>query len=77
MIDGREGMKMIDVVQFDKGAKFVASIPSSSSFIDNGVCYIQLKQPVKKADKFNLSIKNESGKNAAFVIINYNSRKNE
>ena len=77
VIDGREGMQMFAVVPFDKGAKFVASIPSSSSFIDNGVCYIQLKQPVKKADKFNLSIKNESGKNAAFVIINYNSRKNE
>lgn len=77
VIDGREGMQMFAVVPFDKGAKFVASIPSSSSFIDNGVCYIQLKQPVKKADKFNLSIKNESGKNAAFVIINYNSRKYE
>lgn len=77
VIDGREGMQMFAVVPFDKGAKFVASIPSSSSFIDSGVCYIQLKQPVKKADKFNLSIKNESGKNAAFVIINYNSRKYE
>ena len=77
VIDGREGLQMFAVVPFDKGAKFVASIPSSSSFIDNGVCYIQLKQPVKKADKFNLSIQNESGKNAAFVIINYNSRKYE
>ena len=77
VIDGREGLQMFAVVPFDKGAKFVASIPSSSSFIDNGVCYIRRKQPVKKADKFNWSIKNESGKNAAFVIINYNSRKNE
>ena len=74
VIDGREGMQMFAIVPFDKGARFVASIPNSKSFMDSGVCYIQLKQPVKTADKFNLSIKNESGKNAAFVIINYNSR---
>ena len=77
VIDGREGMQMFAVVPFDKGARFVASIPNSRSFMDSGVCYIQLKQPVKKTDKFNLSVKNESGKNAAFVIINYNSRKYE
>ena len=77
VIDGREGMQMFAVVPFDKGARFVASIPNSKSFMDSGVCYIQLKQPVKKTDKFNLSVKNESGKNAAFVIINYNSRKYE
>ena len=77
VIDGREGMQMFAVVPFDKGARFVASIPNSRSFMDSGVCYIQLKQPVKKTDKFNLSVKNESGKNVAFVIINYNSRKYE
>ena len=74
VIDGREGMQMFAIVPFDKGAKFVASIPNSKSFMDNGVCYIQPKQPLKKTDKFKLTIKNESGKNAAFVIINYNSR---
>ena len=74
VIDGREGMQMFAIVPFDKGARFVASIPNSKSFMDNGVCYIQPKQPLKKTDKFKLTIKNESGKNAAFVIINYNSR---
>ena len=74
VIDGREGMQMFAIVPFDKGARFVASIPNSKSFMDNGVCYIQPKQPLKKTDKFKLTIKNESGSNSAFVIINYNSR---
>ena len=74
VIDGREGMQMFAIVPFDKGARFVASIPNSKSFMDNGVCYIQPRQPLKKTDKFKLTIKNESGSNSAFVIINYNSR---
>lgn len=77
MIDGREGMQMFAVVPFDKGTSYVASIPGGSSFMDNGVCYIQLKQALKKADKFQLTIKNESGRHVAFTIINYNSRNHE
>lgn len=77
MIDGREGMQMFAIVPFDNGAKFVASIPNCKSFMDNGVCYIQLKQPLKKTDKFKLTIKNESGNNSAFAIINFNSRNYE
>lgn len=77
LIDGREGMQMFAVVPFDKGAKFVASIPNGRSFMDNGVCYIQLKSSLTKTDKFKLTIKNDSGKNAAFTIINYNSHNHE
>lgn len=77
MIEGREGMQMFAIVPFDKGAKYVASIPNGKSFLDNGVCYIQLKKSLKKTDKFRLTIKNMSGKNAAFTIINYNSHNHE
>lgn len=77
VIDGREGMQMFAIVPFDKGAKYVASIPNGKSFLDNGVCYIQLKKSLKKTDKFRLTIKNMSGKNAAFTIINYNSHNHE
>ena len=77
VIDGREGMQMFAIVPFDNGARFVASIPNCKSFMDNGVCYIQLKQPLKKTDKFKLTIKNNSDINSAFAIINFNSRNYE
>lgn len=77
MIDGREGMQIFAIVPFDNGARFVASIPNCNSFMDNGVCYIQLKQPLKKTEKFKLTIQNESGNNSAFAIINFNSRNYE
>ena len=77
MIDGREGMQMFAVVPFDKGAAYVALITNGRSFMDNGVCYIQLKQSLKKTDKFKLTIQNESGKNVSFTVINYNSHNHE
>lgn len=76
-ICGREGEQMFAIVPFEKDAKFKASIPHGESFEDNGVCYIRLKQRIKKNDTFCLTVKNESGKNMAFVLINYNSRNNE
>ena len=76
-ISGREGEQMLAIVPFEKDAKFKASIPHGELFEDNGICYIRLKQGIKKNDTFKLTIKNESGKNMAFALINYNSRNNE
>ena len=76
-ISGREGEQVFAVVPFEKDARFVASIYKGDSFTDNGVCYIRLKQGIKKDNTFTLTLKNESGKNMAFVLINYNSRNNE
>lgn len=76
-ISGREGEQIFAIVPFEKNAKYKASIPHGKSITDEGVCYIQLKQGLKKDDTFKLYIKNDSGKNMAFVIINYNSRNNE
>ena len=76
-INGREGEQLFAIVPFEKDAKFKASILHGESFEDNGVCYIRLKQGIKKNDTFILTIKNESGKNMAFALINYNSRNNE
>lgn len=76
-INGREGEQVFAIVPFDKDAKFEAVIPKGHSFIENGVCYIQLKNGVKKNDTFTLTVRNTSGKNMAFALINYNSRNNE
>ena len=76
-ISGREGEQVFAIVPFDKDAKFDATIPKGKCFTDNGVCYIRLKQKVKKSDSFTLTLKNKSGKNMAFALINYNSRNNE
>lgn len=76
-ISGREGEQIFAVVPYEKDAKFEASILHGQSFIDNGICYIQLKQRIKKSDSFKLTIRNKSGKNMAFALINYNSRNHE
>lgn len=76
-ISGREGVQMFAIVPYEKGAKYEASIPNGESISDDGVCYILLKQGLKKEDTFKLTLKNMSGKNMAFAIINYNSRNNE
>lgn len=76
-ISGREGEQIFAIVPYEKDAKFKASIPHGELFEDNGICYIRLKQGIKKNDAFKLTIKNESGKNMAFALINYNSRNNE
>ena len=82
-LDHREGMQVFAVVPFDKTTSFTASISQAESiakgetFTEDGVCYIQLKKGLKSTDKFKLSIQNKSKRNAAFVIINYNSRNHE
>ena len=76
-ISGREGEQVFAIVPYEKDAKYEVSIPHGKSFSDNNVCYIQLKKGLKKDDTFILTLKNKSGKNMAFAIINYNSRNNE
>ena len=76
-ISGREGEQVFAIVPYEKDAKFKASIPHGETFEDNGICYIQLKKGIKKNDTFTLTIENRSGKNMAFALINYNSRKYE
>lgn len=76
-ISGREGEQIFAIVPYEKDVKFKASIPHGELFEDNGICYIRLKQGIKKNDVFKLTIKNESGKNMAFALVNYNSRNNE
>ena len=69
---------MFAVVPFEKDAKFDATVAHGELFTDrDGVRYIRLKQGIKKNDTFKMTIKNESGKNMAFALINYNSRNNE
>lgn len=76
-IGGREGEQMFAIVPYEKDASFQASIAGGDTFMDNGVCYIRLKKGLKKTDSFTLTIKNGASKNAAFAIINYNSRNHE
>ena len=73
-INGREGKQLFAIIPFEKDAQFTATIDNGESFKDEGVCYIWLR---KGDDSFTLTIENESGKNMAFALINYNSRKHE
>lgn len=76
-IDGREGEQVFAVVPFEENARFTASIPHAEMFTNKGVCYIRLRQALKKNDSFTLTIKNQSGKNMSFALINFNSRNHE
>lgn len=76
-ITGREGKQLFAIVPYEKDAQFEASIPKGTSFMDSGICYIQLKHGIKKNDSFKLTLTNKSGKNMAFALINYNSRNHE
>lgn len=76
-ISGREGEQLFAIVPYESNADFVAAIPNGHVQKKDGIWYIQLKQGLKKEDKFTLTITNRSGKNAAFVLINYNSRNHE
>lgn len=76
-IDGREGEQVFAIVPFEENAQYSASIPQAETFTDNGICYLRLRQALKKTDSFDLTITNRSGKNMSFALINYNSRNNE
>ena len=80
-ITGREGEQIFAVVPYEQGTNFNVSIEKggirTEGTVIDGVCYVQLKQGIKKTDTFTLTIKNASGKNLAFALINYNSSNNE
>lgn len=74
-ITGREGSQLIAIVPYSSNAKFSAMVTNGTATMRNGVCYLYIKEKLKPSDHFKLTIKNESGSNMAFAIINYNSRK--
>lgn len=81
LINGREGEQLFAVVPFEKNAVFYVSVikdgQKTIGELVDGICYLRLRQHIKKNDAFRLTLKNSSGKNMAFVIINYNSRNHE
>lgn len=81
-IDGRQGQQLFAIIPFEKNANYSASVElkgkkSKDTFLSENVNYIRIGQKVSENQPLTLKIKNSSGKNAAFVIINYNSRKHE
>lgn len=78
-ITGREGEQLIAIIPYKKDAAFAARTymednEISETQLKDGICYISIRKNLMKDDKFTLTIKNNSGQNMAFVIINYNSR---
>lgn len=79
-ITGRQGLQQFAVLPYTNTASFTVSVkkggmPFGKSVMKNGVCYVRLDKKVAKSDKFSLSIHNNTGKNMAFVIVNYNPGK--
>lgn len=79
-ITGRKGLQQFAVIPYDRKAAFSVAAsrngkPFGSSVMKDDVCYVRLSQRVAKADRFRISIKNSSGKNMAFIIVNYNPGK--
>ena len=79
-ITGRQGLQCFAIVPYEENASFSAKVTKegkhfSSSIQKDGVCYIQLDEKVGRSDLLNLTVRNGSGKNMAFVIINHNPGK--
>lgn len=79
-ITGREGSQLLAIVPHDSNARFTATVTRDGKSCGkvttrDGVCYLDIKEKLRPGDHFKLSIKNLSGRNMAFAIINYNSRK--
>lgn len=78
-IEGREGRQLFAVIPYYKQSDYQVNISHKEtkkgdlSIID-GVTFIALNQKLTKADELVLTINNNSDRNHAFVIINYNSR---
>lgn len=76
-ITGRLGVQQFAILPYQPGAAFSVSVtqagkPVATTQSKDGVSYVKLKKKVTKNEVFQLSIKNNSGKNMAFVIVNYN-----
>ena len=80
-ISGREGVQIFAVIPLNKELPFNASIccekNSTDSFSKEGIFYLRLKRGVNRKESIKLTIFNKSGRNASFVIINYNSQGHE
>ena len=80
-ISGREGEQLFAIVPFEKDANFQAFVTKdgqqTAGVMADDVCYVWLKQGVKKGNTLTLTIKNGANKNMAFALINYNSRNHE
>ena len=79
-ISGREGPQLLAIVPHDDGARFTATVTRDgkscgTAVMTDGVCYLTIADKLRTGDHFKLTIKNQSGQNMSFVIINYNSRK--
>ena len=78
----RQGEQVLAVVPYEKDERYSAYVTykqkkSDEIFIKDGVSYLHLKRGLKKGETFMLTLKNESGRNASFILINYNSQNNE
>ncbi len=78
-ITKREGTQTFAVVPYAADASFSVEVKQSQHRIgtpemNDGVCYVSTHKRLLPTDKFTISIENKSGKNMAFVIVNYNSR---
>lgn len=79
-ITGRQGLQQFAVLPYQNTSAFVVSVTKGGKKIGkatmrDGTCYVQLDKKVSKSDRFLLSIHNNTGKNMAFVIVNYNPGK--
>jgi hypothetical protein len=80
-ITGREGHQLFAVVPYEAEASFQVSVTKdgnpfgTAQSAADGVQYLALSQPVVRDDHFTITIRNNSGKNQSFVIINHNTRK--
>ena len=79
-INGREGSQLLAIVSHDSDARFTASVTLNgkqcgTATMRDGVCYLSIAQKLRPSDHVKLTIMNQSGRNMAFALINYNSRK--
>ena len=79
-ITGRQGLQQFAVLPYHNTSAFTVSVTKGGKIfgkatMKDGTCYVQLDKKVLKSDRFKLLIQNKTGKNMAFVIVNYNPGK--
>ena len=79
-ITRRQGRQVFVVVPYSPNANFRLTMSRNGKSVgriekdSNGAAYLFIDEAVEKDDTLHLTIQNNSGRNQAFVIINYNSR---
>ena len=80
-IEGRKGEQIFAIVPFDTNTNYKAFIEEGDrqeeGFNAEKTRYIRLRKKIKETDRIKLTVSNQSDKNAAFIIINYNSQNND